>query len=109
MSLKGVAKRIKGIHGRNDATGVTDYKTWDKFEEGVSLIWRNARHYNEDGSDMYTLANEFEVSHRQLSFVRYHPMLIGIRNISSRYSKTLNPRLMDRKVPRSSSADQSPR
>ena len=27
----------------------------------MSFIWRNAKEYNEDGSDMFNLATEFEV------------------------------------------------
>ena len=61
VSLKSVAKLTKGIHGRAPPTNQTDFKTWDMFEDEVSYIWRNAKEYNEDGSDMYTLANEFEV------------------------------------------------
>jgi len=61
LSLKGVAKRCRGEHGRAPATGVSDFKTWDAFEEEVSFIWRNAQEYNDDASDMYTLANEFKV------------------------------------------------
>lgn len=64
VSLKGVAKRIRGIHGRNETTGLTDFKTWSAFEDEVSWIWRNCREYNEDGSDMYLLAGEFEVCRR---------------------------------------------
>lgn len=30
----------------------------------VSYIWNNAREYNEDGSDMFELSLEFEVSGR---------------------------------------------
>ncbi|EME79415.1 uncharacterized protein MYCFIDRAFT_90064 [Pseudocercospora fijiensis CIRAD86] len=60
VSIKGVQKLVKGVHGRNPPTGHTDFKTWDQFEQEVSFIWRNARDYNEDGSDMYQLANEFE-------------------------------------------------
>jgi hypothetical protein len=66
ISLKGIVKRIRGIHGRNDPTGKTDYKTWDAFETEVSFVWRNARDFNEDGSDMYTLAGEFEVGRYSL-------------------------------------------
>ena len=62
VSLKGVRKLIQGIHGRNTSTGVTDFKTWDQFEEEVSYIWRNAQEYNETGSDMYNLSEEFRVS-----------------------------------------------
>lgn len=61
MSLKGVQKKTKGQHGREPPTGVSDFKTWDSFEQCVSLIWKNARDYNEDGSDMYQLASDFEV------------------------------------------------
>lgn len=62
VSLKSVQKRTYGIHGRKDPpNGPTDFKTWDAFEEEVSFIWRNCREYNEDGSDMYELAGEFEV------------------------------------------------
>lgn len=61
VSLKSVAKRTRGIHGRAPPTNITDFKTWDAFEEEVSFIWRNAKDYNEDGSDMYNLAIDFEV------------------------------------------------
>lgn len=54
-------KRTKGIHGRAPPTGQTDFKTWDAFEAEMSFIWRNAKVYNEDESDMYRLAGEFEV------------------------------------------------
>ncbi|RMY14927.1 hypothetical protein D0868_01181 [Hortaea werneckii] len=60
VSIKGVLKLTKGIHGRAPPTGVSDFKTWDQFAEEVSCIWRNAQHYNETGSDMYNLADEFK-------------------------------------------------
>ncbi|GAB7346330.1 hypothetical protein MBLNU457_5047t1 [Dothideomycetes sp. NU457] len=60
VSLSGVKKRTIGKHGREAATGITDFKSWDAFEQEVSFIWKNARTYNEDGSDMYNLAGEFE-------------------------------------------------
>ncbi|KAK3714650.1 hypothetical protein LTR37_007630 [Vermiconidia calcicola] len=59
VSLKSVAKRARGQHGRAPPTGVTDFKTWDAFQDEVSFIWRNAQDYNEDGSDMYNLASDF--------------------------------------------------
>jgi len=61
VSLYGVKKRTIGRHGREAPTGITDFKSWDTFEQEVSFIWKNARTYNEDGSDMYNLAGEFEV------------------------------------------------
>ncbi len=55
-------KRVRGVRGRASATGVTELRSWDAFEHEMSLIWTNAREYNEDGSDMYNLAGELEVS-----------------------------------------------
>ncbi|KAK3073870.1 hypothetical protein LTR53_004169 [Teratosphaeriaceae sp. CCFEE 6253] len=60
VSLKGVGKRCRGQHGRAPPTGVSDFKTWDAFEEEMSFIWRNAQEYNDDDSDMFSLANEFK-------------------------------------------------
>ncbi|KAF2218059.1 hypothetical protein CERZMDRAFT_20712, partial [Cercospora zeae-maydis SCOH1-5] len=60
VSLKGVQKRVRGVHGRDAPTGISDFKTWDAFEQEISWIWRNARDYNEDGSDMYALAGDLE-------------------------------------------------
>ncbi|KAF2260192.1 Bromodomain-containing protein [Lojkania enalia] len=60
MSLSAVQKRVRGVQGRNPPTGITDLKSWDAFEDEVTLIWQNAREYNEDGSDLYNLSLEFE-------------------------------------------------
>jgi hypothetical protein len=38
----------------------SDFRTWDAFAEDVSYIWRNARDYNEDGSDIFNLSVELE-------------------------------------------------
>lgn len=61
QSLKGIQKRVRGIHGRNPATGITDFQSWDAFEQEMRYIWRNAREYNEDGSEIFELAGELEV------------------------------------------------
>ena len=62
VCLRKVRKRVDGEHGRHEHTGVTDFKTWDAFEEEMSFIWRNAKDYNEDGSEMFDLAGQLEVS-----------------------------------------------
>ena len=49
----------RGIKG--GSSGNTKFTTWDEFDEEVSLIWKNARHYNEDGSFISELAGELEV------------------------------------------------
>jgi hypothetical protein len=81
-----VRKRVDGEHGRNEHTGITDFKTWDAFEEEVSFIWRNAKDYNEDGSEMYELAGQLEVSPLLvLNYRNQHANNRLRRNTSSRF------------------------
>lgn len=61
LSLKGLQKQVKGIHGRQPATGVSDFKGWAAFEERASLLWDNAHYFNEEGSLIYDLATELKV------------------------------------------------
>lgn len=61
LSLKGLQKLVKGIHGRKPATGVSDFKSWAAFEEKASLLWTNAHYYNEESSIVYQLATELKV------------------------------------------------
>ncbi len=60
MSLTSVQKKVKGVVGREQPTGHTLFKNWDSFETTMSVIWKNARIYNEDGSDIYNLSQELE-------------------------------------------------
>ncbi|KAF2013455.1 Bromodomain-containing protein [Aaosphaeria arxii CBS 175.79] len=60
MCLSLVRKRVQGVVGRGPPTGTTSYKTWSALESDVALVWENAKEYNEDGSDIYNLALEFE-------------------------------------------------
>jgi hypothetical protein len=61
MSLAAIQKKVRGVVGRDAPTGHTLFKSWDAFENHFSLIWTNARIYNEDGSDIYNLSLELEV------------------------------------------------
>lgn len=61
-SLRSIMNKARGRQGKAEATGITVLKSWDAFENEVAKIWDNAREYNEDGSDMFLLAGEFEVS-----------------------------------------------
>ncbi|KAB8305050.1 hypothetical protein EYC80_004353 [Monilinia laxa] len=58
--LKDLQKRVKGTYGGKNATGVSDFKSWAALEEDASLIWKNAYHYNEDGSEIFVLAKDLE-------------------------------------------------
>jgi hypothetical protein len=62
LSLKKLQKLVKGIHGRGDTGGQSDFKSWTAFEEKAKLLWDNAYYYNEEGSEIYDLARELEVS-----------------------------------------------
>ncbi|CAO2656912.1 Nn.00g057150.m01.CDS01 [Neocucurbitaria sp. VM-36] len=67
MSLSAVHKKVRGVVGREAPTGNTLLKSWDAFENAMSLIWTNARIYNEDGSDIYNLSLELEeIFHKKL-------------------------------------------
>ncbi|KAJ2973180.1 hypothetical protein NUW58_g9002 [Xylaria curta] len=66
LSLKKLQKQVRGQHGRLEATYVSDFKGWAAFEDQASLIWKNAYHYNEDGSDIFTMAQELEELFQEL-------------------------------------------
>ncbi|KAL8959797.1 MAG: hypothetical protein Q9183_005572, partial [Haloplaca sp. 2 TL-2023] len=60
VSLKSVQKAVQGVKGREKPTGVSNFKSWATFEEETSAIWKNAYHYNEDGSDISEAARLLE-------------------------------------------------
>ncbi|PHH91344.1 hypothetical protein CDD83_806 [Cordyceps sp. RAO-2017] len=60
LSLKKLQKMVKGVHGRGDNSGTSDFKSWGAFEEKSKLLWTNAYYYNEEGSEIYELAQELE-------------------------------------------------
>ncbi|KAI9785841.1 MAG: hypothetical protein M1816_008233 [Peltula sp. TS41687] len=60
VSLRSIWKKVRGVHGRNGTSGVSDFSSWAGLEEEMSLIWHNAREYNEDGSDIVRLAGVIE-------------------------------------------------
>ncbi|KAH9220586.1 hypothetical protein DL95DRAFT_357236 [Leptodontidium sp. 2 PMI_412] len=60
VSLKTLKKGVRGVKGKNAATGKSLYETWTAFEKEASFIWENAFKYNEDGSDISVLALEFK-------------------------------------------------
>ncbi|ROT39988.1 hypothetical protein SODALDRAFT_143034 [Sodiomyces alkalinus F11] len=64
LSIKKLQKLVKGIHGRKENTGISDFKSWAAFEETASLLWRNAYYFNTDESAIYALAKELEAFFR---------------------------------------------
>ncbi|KAI1827469.1 Bromodomain-containing protein [Xylaria intraflava] len=66
LSLKALQKQVRGQHGRSEATYISDFKGWSAFEDQASLIWRNAYHYNEDGSEIFVMAQELEEAFQEL-------------------------------------------
>jgi hypothetical protein len=61
VALKPLRKRVMGVHGKKAATHISEFKDWAAFEEEMSYLWRNAFQYNEDGSDIYVLAEDLRV------------------------------------------------
>ncbi|KAI5864805.1 Bromodomain-containing protein [Durotheca rogersii] len=73
LSLKALQKQVRGQHGRGGATYVSDFKSWAAFEDQASLIWKNAYHYNEDGSEIFLMAQELERSfHDEVKQAKHH-------------------------------------
>ncbi|KAI2614845.1 Bromodomain-containing protein [Hypoxylon sp. NC1633] len=73
LSLKALQKQVRGQHGRGGATYVSDFKGWAAFEDQASLIWKNAYHYNEDGSEISLMAQELEqLFQEQLKDAKLH-------------------------------------
>ncbi|OAA81268.1 Bromodomain protein [Akanthomyces lecanii RCEF 1005] len=60
LSLKKLQKIVKGVQGRGELTGISEFKSWAAFEERSKLLWTNAYFYNEEGSEIYSLAQELE-------------------------------------------------
>lgn len=65
VSLRSIQKKVRGTDGRKKGTKMTAFPTWQSFEEEVSYLWRNAREYNEDDSEISVLAGVVEVSFTQ--------------------------------------------
>ncbi|KAH6638230.1 Bromodomain-containing protein [Boeremia exigua] len=65
MSLAAIKKKVQGVVGRDAPTGHTLFKSWDAFESAMSLVWSNARIYNEDGSELYNLSLELEETFKE--------------------------------------------
>ncbi|KAL8932404.1 MAG: hypothetical protein Q9216_006853 [Gyalolechia sp. 2 TL-2023] len=60
VSLRSVQKAVQGVRGRDKPTGTSNFKSWATFEEETSCIWKNAYHYNEDGSQISEAATLLE-------------------------------------------------
>lgn len=62
VSLRSIQQKVRGRDTRKKISKTTAFSTWQSFEEEVSYIWRNAREYNEDGSEISVLAGMLEAS-----------------------------------------------
>ena len=89
MSLAAVKKKVQGVVGRDAPTGQTLFKSWDSLENAMSLIWKNARDYNEDGSEIHNVSLELEVSIHNHQVSKYTNT---VRNSSTNASQKPKPR-----------------
>ncbi|KAI9893662.1 MAG: hypothetical protein M1814_005877 [Vezdaea aestivalis] len=61
MSVNKLAKGIDGFRSKIDNNvGVSIYRTWDALLDAASIIWKNAKVYNEDDSPVYKQAVDLE-------------------------------------------------
>ncbi|KAJ5577786.1 uncharacterized protein N7459_006750 [Penicillium hispanicum] len=59
VSLRSIQQKVRGTDSRKKPSKTTAFLTWESFEEEVSYLWRNAREYNEDGSEIFILAGGY--------------------------------------------------
>ncbi|KAJ5099119.1 hypothetical protein N7532_006120 [Penicillium argentinense] len=57
VSLRSIQQKVRGTESRRKPSKTTAFPTWESFEDEVSYIWRNAREYNEDDSDIVEYFN----------------------------------------------------
>jgi chromatin structure-remodeling complex subunit RSC4 len=61
VSLKSIQSKVKRSAGDKDAPTISEFKSWGTFEHEMSFLWNNAWQFNEDGSEISTLATELQV------------------------------------------------
>ena len=61
VSLRTILKLVRGTDRRKNSTQRSPFRTWLAFENEVSYIWKNARVFNEEDSEIYRQAGELEV------------------------------------------------
>ncbi|TVY29978.1 Protein polybromo-1 [Lachnellula hyalina] len=66
VSLKSVQSKIKRSSGDKDAPTISEFKSWGAFEHEMNYLWNNAWQFNEDGSEISTLATELQTAFQKL-------------------------------------------
>lgn len=61
VSLRSLQRQVRGREGRKPHSEKTAFPTWQSFIDEVSYVWRNAREFNEEGSEIVELAGIVEV------------------------------------------------
>ncbi|KAL1960755.1 hypothetical protein VTO42DRAFT_6585 [Malbranchea cinnamomea] len=59
VSLRSILKMVRGTD-RRKGSQKHPFRTWSAFEEEMSYLWKNAREFNEEGSDIVALAGRLE-------------------------------------------------
>lgn len=52
VSLRAILKLVRGTDRRKNSTHKNPYRTWQAFEDEVSYVWKNARVFNEEDSEI---------------------------------------------------------
>ncbi|KAL1972139.1 hypothetical protein VTN31DRAFT_7358 [Thermomyces dupontii] len=60
VSLRSLQRQVRGREGRKPHSEKTAFPTWQSFIDEVSYVWRNAREFNEEGSEIVELAGIVE-------------------------------------------------
>jgi chromatin structure-remodeling complex subunit RSC4 len=60
VSLRSIQKHVRSTDNKKNLTKSIAFPTWQSFEDEMEFVWRNAREFNEDGSEIFTLAGVLE-------------------------------------------------
>ena len=60
--MRSIQKKVRGTDGRKSFPKITAFPTWQSFENEVEFVWRNAREFNEDDSEIVAFAGILEVN-----------------------------------------------
>jgi len=90
VSLKSIQARVKRSDGGKNAPLISDFKSWGQFEHEMSFLWNNAWQYNEDGSEVSTLATELQVYQKAAFTKKMHLLIIRRRPLTNCFRRLRN-------------------
>ncbi|KAJ9192076.1 hypothetical protein DTO164E3_6741 [Paecilomyces variotii] len=109
VSLRTIQRQARGTDGRKTGPRTTAFPTWLSFEEEMEYIWRNARDFNEDGSEIFNYAGILEDYFKKRVAEAKRVVPDGIQEGTDGSTPRLRLRMATTKTPEPSSSSSSQR